>query len=322
MKKHPTFAKEIQADGSFVQQSNSLDTPFGFEPGQIKPEANRYRLVWMPACPHAHKVVIVRELLGLDEVISLGTTGPYRTEEGWVFSDDPGGKDPVTGAKSSLELYQRAIPNYDKRPTVPVIVDEETGRAVNNDHVFMTIQLETAWKDFHKEGAPDLYPESLRPKIDKLNQFIYEEINVGFYKVGFAESQAAYEKAYDRLFEALDYFEDRLSQQRYLFGDQLTDADVRIYPSLARYDVVYYDEFRANKKRLRDYPNLWAYSRDLYQQEAFYKTTDFEFIKESYYRSPHLKTLFGNDYHILPKGPSVEEWKEAHGRDRLTSEKS
>ncbi|MGP6140656.1 glutathione S-transferase C-terminal domain-containing protein [Jeotgalibaca sp. A127] len=317
MEKHVTFAQETQDDGSFTQQAIAFDTPFGEQEGQLKPEPNRYRLVWMPACPHAHKVVIVRHLLGLRDVISLGTTGPYRTDEGWVFSDDKNGKDSVTGARSTLELYRRTDPDYSQRPTVPLMVDEETGKVVNNDHKNLTIQLETAWADFHGEQAPDLYPEKIRDEIDQLNQIIYEEINVGFYKVGFAQSQEAYEKAYDRLFNYLDYFEERLSNQRYLFGSQITDSDVRIYPSLVRFDVVYYDEFRARKKRLRDYSNLWAYTRDLYQLDGFHNTTDFEFIKESYYRSPHLGKLFGNENNILPKGPSLVEWSQPHNRERL-----
>ncbi|MDK6233199.1 glutathione S-transferase C-terminal domain-containing protein [Aerococcus sp. UMB10185] len=310
MSKHPVFAKEIQADGSFVQQGNVLSKPFSYEEGGLKPEANRYQLVWMPACPHAHKVVIAIHLLGLDTIIPISATGPYRTDEGWVFSDYPGGRDPLTGARSTLELYQRSIPDYDLRPTVPLIVDLRTGQAVNNDHKTLTLQLETVWQDFHAKGAPDLYPEALRPEIDRLNRLIYEEINVGFYKVGFAESQSAYEQAYDNLFESLDFLEDRLSQSRYLCGDQLTDADLRLYPSLARYDVVYYDEFRCRERRLRDYPHLWRYARELYQIPAFGQTTDFNFIKASYYRSPHLKALFGNSHNILPKGPDLTPWQQ------------
>lgn len=304
------FNKETQKDGSFVQQKIDFSTPFGPEPGQLSVEANRYRLIWMKSCPHAHKVVITRELLGLDNVISLGTAGPYRTPNGWVFSNDPNGLDPVTKAASTQELYERAEPDFDRRPTVPLIVDETTGIPVNNDHIKMTLQLNTAWREFHKEGAPDLYPEALRAEIDALNQFIYEEINVGFYKVGFAESQSAYETAFDKLFESLDILEERLSNQRYLFGDQLTDSDIRLWPSLIRYDLVYYSLFRANKKRLRDYPNLWDYSRELFQMDAFKSSTDFHYIKDSYFRSPHLKEKFGNVNNILPKGPSESEWHE------------
>lgn len=318
MEKSETFRKEIQDDGSFSQQKNQFTVPFGKEEGELPVVPFKYRLLWMPACPHAHKVVIVRRLLGLDQVISLGATGPYRTEHAWEFTNDINGVDPVLGVRYIEDVYKNADPNYDQRPTVPVLVDIESKKAVNNDHVNLTIQLETAWKEFHKEGAPDLFPSHLREEIFKLNQIIYEKINVGVYRVGFSHSQEAYEKAYDELFYYLDRFEERLGKSRYLFGNQITDSDVRIYPTLARFDVVYHSLFRCNKKRLRDYPNLWGYARDLYQQADFKETTDFEFIKESYFRSPHLKKLFGNPYHILPKGPDLSDWDSPHHRERLS----
>lgn len=312
--KFATFKQEINEDGSFSQQSNRFQTPFGQGPDELPVVADRYRLLWMPACPHAHKVVIVRKLLGLDQVISLGATGPYRTTRGWTFSNDPEGIDPVLKVHYLEELYLRADPNYHARPTVPIIADVTTGKGVNNDHVWLTVQLETAWKKFHKKDAPDLYPKNLRKEIDELNQIIYEEINVGVYKVGFAHTQEAYEEAYEQLFKRLDEFEERLSHTRYLFGNQLTDSDVRLYPTLARFDLVYYQLFRANKKKIRDYPNLWDYARDLYQQPAFKESTDFGFIKDSYYCSPHLKKLFGNIHGLLPKGPDLSSWEEPSQR--------
>ncbi|WP_026892020.1 glutathione S-transferase C-terminal domain-containing protein [Lacrimispora aerotolerans] len=317
MEKFSTFRKEIQNDGAFRQQENQFATPFGDQEGLIPVVPNKYRLLWMPACPHAHKVVIVRRLLGLENVISLGATGPYRTEHAWEFTNDPGGVDPVLGVQYIEDVYKKADPSYDKRPTVPVVVDIETGKAVNNDHVTLTLQLETEWKKYHKEGAPDLFPEKLRDDILELNEIIYQRINVGVYKVGFAHSQEAYEKAYTELFYYFDQFEERLSHSRYLFGDAITDCDVRLYPTLARFDVVYHLLFKCNKKRLKDYPNLWGYARDLYQQPAFRETTDFAFIKDSYYRSPHLRKLFGNVYNILPKGPDLSEWNSPHGRSSL-----
>lgn len=317
MEKFATFEKEIKNDGSFQQQPNEFTTPFGDQPNQIKPEKGRYHLVWMPACPHAHKVVIVRKLLGLESVITLGQTGPYRTKRGWQFSNNQEGKDPLTGVQFVQDFYLKANPAYNKRPTVPVIVDLTSGKVVNNDHFHLTLQLETSWQRFHKAGAPDLYPEALRESIDKWNKIIFEELNTGVYKVGFAHTQQAYEVAYDRLFDRLDQLEEHLSQTRYLLGDQITDADVRLYPTLARFDIVYYQLFKANKKRIKEYPNLWGYARDLYQQEAFGTTTDFEFIKDSYYRSPHLKKLFGNRFSILPKGPDLGEWTLPHNRENL-----
>ena len=315
IEKLSTFKKEIQDNGEFRQQANLFTVPFGDEPGQLPVEPGRYRLLWMPACPHAHKAVIVRRLLGLENVISLGATGPYRTEHAWEFTNDEGGVDPVLGIRYIEDVYKRADPEYSDRPTVPVIADVTTGKAVNNDHFWLTVQMETAWKGYHKPGALDLYPEQLRKDIDALNQRIYDKINVGVYKVGFAHTQEAYDRAFDELFDNLDYFEERLGQGRYLFGDTPTDSDVRLYPTLARFDIVYYQLFKANKRRIRDYANLWAYARDLYGIPEFKETTDFDFIKDSYYRSPHLAQLFGNVWGLLPKGPDLSDWNKPHGRD-------
>ncbi|MGX7196540.1 glutathione S-transferase C-terminal domain-containing protein [Enterococcus olivae] len=318
-KKFVTFKNEINNDGSVRFQKSLFDQPFGDKPGELKVLPNKYRLLWMPACPHAHKVVIVRKLLGLDSVISLGATGPYRTPDphSWVFSNDPDGKDSVLGVKSIGEVYLNADPTYKGRPTVPVIVDIETKKAVNNDHIWLTIQLETAWKAYHKPDAPDLYPEEHQAEINRWTKIIYEEINAGVYDVGFAHTQEAYEKAYDRLFARLDELEQHLSDKKYFFGDQLTDVDVRLYPTLVRFDLVYYQLFRANKRRIKDYPHLWAYARRLYQIPAFRESTDFEFIKDSYYRSLHLRKLFGNEYNRLPKGPSLDEWDYSDDTDEI-----
>lgn len=311
-----TFEKENKQDGSMTMQASLFTKKFGDEPGEWPVEAGRYRLLWMPACPHAHKVVIVRKLLGLDKVISLGATGPFRTPQGWVFSEDPEEVDPVLGIHYIQDLYLKEDPNYTGRPTVPIIADTVTGSGVNNDHFWLTIYLETAWKKYHKPEALDLYPEELREEIDGLNQFIFKEINAGFYNLGFTRNQSAYEQGFDDLFEALESLDKRLAHSRYLFGEEITDSDVRLFPSLARYDVVYYYQFKANKKSLRDFPNLWAYARDLYQIPAFKESTDFDFIKRSYQMSPHLKPLWGNVNAILSKGPEIESWNTPHGRGR------
>lgn len=309
-----TFSQEAGEDGSYKMQECLFTKKFGSGPDEWPVEPGRYRLLWMPACPHAHKVVIVRSLLGLDKVITLGSAGPYRTERGWVFSEDADEIDPVLKIHYIDELYKKEDPDYKGRPTVPIIADTVTGRGVNNDHFWLTIYLETAWKKYHKEGAPDLYPENLRKEIDELNRFIYERINVGVYKAGFARTQEAYGQAYDRLFEALDSLDERLGSSRYLFGDEITDSDIRLYPTLARFDVVYYLVFRANRNRLADFKNLWPYARDLYQNPGFGDTTDFNFIKRSYQLSPHLKPLWGNVHSILAKGPDVSTWLTPHHR--------
>jgi len=307
------LTKEITSTGAFVRQGNRFTTPFGSKEGELPVETNRYRLLWAPICPWAHRQKIVFHLLGLDEVISTGTANPVRTSKGWEFSLDEGGVDPVLGIRYLPEIYALTDPDYDGRATVPTIVDITTKKVVNNDYFNLTIYWETVWKPFHKENAPDLYPEHLRKEIDELNNVIFHEVNNGVYKAGFATSQEEYEKAYDVLFKRLDLLEDRLSRSRYLFGNQITDSDVRLYVTLARFDIAYYMVFRTNRNRLIDFPNLWNYAKDLYQTPAFGDTTDFDAIKRGYHLGSHSE----NPYQILAKGPDLSNWNEPHDRARF-----
>ena len=176
------------------------------------------------------------------------------------------------------------------------------------------LYFETAWKPYHKEGAPDLYPEDLREEIDKLNDIIFREVNNGVYKAGFARKQKAYDRAYNMVFNRLDWLEERLANQRYLFGDRLTESDVRLYVTLVRFDCAYYPVFRLNKKLLRDYPNLWAYARDLYQTPGFGDTTNFAAIKKHY----HIDCCPSNEFAIVPNGPDESLWLTPHGREKLS----
>lgn len=178
----------------------------------------------------------------------------------------------------------------------------------------LTLYFETAWKPYHKEGAPDLYPEDLREEIDKLNDIIFREVNNGVYKAGFARKQKAYDRAYNMVFNRLDWLEERLANQRYLFGDRLTESDVRLYVTLVRFDCAYYPVFRLNKKLLRDYPNLWAYARDLYQTPGFGDTTNFAAIKKHY----HIDCCPSNEFAIVPNGPDETLWMTPHGREKLS----
>lgn len=178
----------------------------------------------------------------------------------------------------------------------------------------LTLYFETAWKPYHKEGAPDLYPEDLREEIDKLNDIIFREVNNGVYKAGFARKQKAYDRAYNMVFNRLDWLEERLANQRYLFGDRLTESDVRLYVTLVRFDCAYYPVFRLNKKLLRDYPNLWAYARDLYQTPGFGDTTNFAAIKKHY----HIDCCPSNEFAIVPNGPDESLWLTPHGREKLS----
>jgi putative glutathione S-transferase len=303
--------KEINDKGAFVRQKNRFTTPFGPGKDELPVEAGRYRLLWARICPWAHRSVIVRRLLGLENAISLGTANPVRTDQGWEFSLDKDGVDPVLGIRYLPEIYAKTDPEYSGRATVPTIVDVKLGLVVNNDYFRLTNYFETVWKPFHKKNAPDLYPENLRSEIDRLNDILFNDVNNGVYKAGFAHTQAAYEEAYDKLFERLDELEQRLAKQRYLFGNQITDSDIRLYVTLARFDIAYYFVFRTNRNRLIDFPNLWGYARDLYQTPGFGDTTDFDAIKRGYH------SISDSPYKILPKGPDLSIWNLPHDREGL-----
>lgn len=303
-------AGEIGEGGAFVRQQNRFRTPFGDRPGELPVEAGRYRLIWTPLCPWATRQRIVLRLLDIGEdVISVGTVAPVRTESGWEFSLDEGGKDPVLGIRFLPEIYARTDPEYSGRATVPTIVDVKEGKVVNNDYHRLTNYWETVWKPFWKAGAPDLYPLDLRTGIDALNEILFNEINNGVYKAGFATSQAEYEKNYHLVFDRLDWLEEHLEDRRFLFGDRLTDSDVRLYVTLARFDVAYYFGFHMNKKRIRDYHNLWNYAKELYSIPAFKESTDFDAIKKGY-----LLGAQENPDNILPEGPDVSVWLEPNDR--------
>lgn len=309
---------EIQSNGKFERQKNRFTTPFGKEEGQLPVEANRYRLLWAPVCPWAHRSVIVRKLLGLEDVISLGTLDPIRPPvewSDWAFTLDEGEVDPVLKIHYLSEAYKKADPDYQGRFTVPAVVDLETGAVVNNDYFNLTRYWEIEWKEFHKPGAPDLYPEPLRKEIDALNDRLFHDVNNGVYKAGFARSQEAYEEAYYLVFNCFDWLEERLAHSRYLFGDQITESDIRLYVTLARFDAAYFNGFRVNRNMLKDFPNLWGYARDLYQQPGFGETTNFDAIKKHY----HLCCLATNPNNILPLGPEEELWNTPHNRDRKYS---
>ena len=300
--------------GKFIRQKNRFATPFGDEENENPIEANRYRLIWAPVCPWAHRSIIVRSLLGFEDVISVGTLDPVRPEgptSDWAFTLDEGGIDPVLKIHKLSEIYLKSDPKYKGRPTVPCVVDLKTGRIANNDYFNLTRYLETKWTKFYKKGAPDLYPLELRDEIDKFNDDLFDKLNNGVYKAGFARSQEAYIDAVTNVFKKLDELEERLEHSRYLFGDKITEADVRLYVTLARFDIAYYNAFKVNLKTLKEYKNLWAYARDLYQTKGFGDTTDFDAIKKHY----HLCCV-PNPYKILPLGPDLSDWNSPHNRDR------
>jgi glutathionyl-hydroquinone reductase len=276
-------------------------------------EPGRYLLYASQACPWSHRALIVRKVLGLERAIGLSLTDPIRDENGWRFPASTGGVDYVTGARYVSELYLATDPGFAGRFTIPCLWDTRSQRIVTNDVPQITVTMETEFCGFHRPGAPDLYPEELRPDIDALSTLIFHAVNNGVYKAGLATSQAAYEDAFDTLFATLAALEERLSTRRYLVGGQLTEADVRLFPTLARFDAVYHTHFKCNLRRLIDYPSLWGYARDLYQQPGFGDTTDFGQIKRHYYQTQD----WINPSAIVPKGPYVN-WLSPHDRDRFS----
>ncbi|MEV4478722.1 glutathione S-transferase family protein [Micromonospora coxensis] len=317
----PQFSAETAGGGEFVRQPNRFIgrvTPHSTSPegggpdaqGRWPLEAGRYRLVWCRACPWAHRARIVRDLLGLQDVISLGTVDPIRDERGWRFALDPDGFDPVLGIGFLSEAYLATNPDYTGRVTVPALVDTVTGRVVTNDYPQLTLDLSTEWRRYHAPGAPDLYPVALRPEMDALMAEIHRDVNNGVYRCGFATSQAAYDEAYTALFARLDALSQRLAGQRYLTGERITEADVRLFTTLVRFDVAYHGHFKCNRQKLTEMPVLWAYARDLFQTPGFGETVDFDHIKRHYYGTHEAI----NPTRIVPLGPDLSGWTTPHGR--------
>jgi glutathionyl-hydroquinone reductase len=306
------FSRETNRSGAFHRQPNRFTDRPSDEPGARWPVApDRYRLIWSRACPWAHRSRIVLGLLGLDTVISIGTVDPLRDDHGWRFTLDPDGRDPVLDIGYLEDAYLATDPAYDGRVTVPALVDVGTGLVVTNDFGRITLDLSTEWRAFHRPGAPDLYPEPLRDEIDHVNERVYRDVNNGVYRCGFASTQQAYEEAFRTLFERLDWLSARLENSRYLVGEALTEADIRLFTTLVRFDAVYHGHFKCNRNKLSEMPVLWAYARDLYQTPGFGDTVDFAHIKRHYYCT-HDRI---NPNRIVPAGPDESGWLAPHGRD-------
>jgi putative glutathione S-transferase len=305
------FGKETSKRGEFVRQANRFTdriTADGSSGWRAEPD--RYRLVVSLACPWAHRAVIVRRLLGLEDAVSLAVVDPIRDEQGWRFTLDEGDRDPVLGIEFLSEAYLKSDPDFAGRFTVPSIVDVETGKVVTNDYPQITLDLSTEWREFHRSGAPDLYPEAKRAEIDALIEPIFHNVNNGVYKCGFAGTQEPYEEAFDALFAELDRLSARLENQRYLVGDQLTEVDIRLFTTLVRFDAVYHGHFKCNRHKLTELPVLWAYARDVFQTPGIGETVDFDHIKRHYYATHGAI----NPTLIVPKGPDLSGWSEPHGR--------
>lgn len=276
-------------------------------------EPGRYRLVAARACPWANRAIIVRRLLGLEDVLSLGTPGPTHDERSWTFDLDAGGRDPVLGTERLQENYFKRFPDYPRGITVPALVDIPTGAVVTNDYPQMTLDFSTQWRQYHRDGAPDLLPAESLPEMREVVTRIFTEVNNGVYRCGFAGSQEAYDAAYERLWTAMDWLEERLTGQRYLMGDTITEADVRLFTTLVRFDPVYHGHFKCNRNRLDQMPALWGYARDLFQTPGFGDTVDFVQIKSHYYEVHRDINPTG----IVPQGPDLSGWMTEHGREDL-----
>jgi len=281
--------------------------------GGFKAEPGRYHLYVSYACPWAHRTLIFRALKKLEAVISVSVVDFLMVEEGWTFYGTTGSTgDDLYGSKRLYEIYTRADPNYSGRVTVPVLWDKQRQTIVSNESSEIIRMLNTAFNEFG-DASLDFYPEALAAEIDALNDFIYPNINNGVYRAGFATEQDAYEEAFKQLFAALDTLEDRLSRQRYLTGSSLTEADWRLFTTLLRFDPVYVGHFKCNLRRIADYPNLWNYTRELYQVPGVASTVNMEHIKGHYYRSH--KTI--NPTGVVPMGPEID-FAAPHDRDRFS----
>ncbi len=299
----------VRSDASF---RNWIVAPGKSAPSgdAFKAEAGRYHLYVSYACPWAHRTLIVRKLKGLEDMIDLSVVNHFMGEDGWTFHEGNGViPDPVIGAEFLHQIYTHAKPKVSGRVTVPVLWDKKTGTIVSNESSEIIRMFNEAFD--HLGAKPgDFYPEPLRAQIDELNDRIYDTVNNGVYKSGFATTSEAYEEAVIALFDTLDMLEERLGKQRYLVGNRITEADWRLFTTLVRFDPVYYGHFKTNLRRLIDYPNLWAYTRELYQVPGVKSTVNMHHIKHHYYGSH--ETI--NPTRIVPMGPVID-YDEPHGRD-------
>ena len=306
------FPDEQSETGEFKRQDDAFrdwvkrdgSTPY-------RPELGRYHLYVSLACPWAHRTIIMRQLKGLEQTIGMTVVDPIRDERGWAFRTGPGhSEDPINGFQFLSESYRATDPNYRGRVTVPVLWDKQTKRIVTNSDDDLLRMFNREFSDFAKNDY-DFYPPDLQEEIEAMNHLVYQRVNNGVYRAGFATRQRPYERAATRLFETLDQLESRLASQRYLLGARMTEADLRLFPTLIRFDAVYHGHFKCNLRRIIDYPNLWPYLRDLYQHDQIAETVNFDHIKRHYYMT-HDEI---NPTRIVPIGP-VLDLSQPHGRIR------
>ncbi|ADJ15579.1 glutathione S-transferase family protein [Halalkalicoccus jeotgali] len=302
-------------EGAFERQETTFRDRIGEE---FPAESGRYHLYVSYACPWAHRTLLARSLKGLEEAISVSVVDPFRDAEGWQFSPEKEGctEDPVMNADYLRELYVRADPDVTCRVTVPVLWDKEEETIVNNESREVLRMLDTEFEAYATHEV-DLFPEGYREEVDEIIDAIYEPINNGVYRAGFASSQEAYDEAIDDLFSALEHWDSVLADRRYLAGDRLTEADICLFTTLIRFDQVYHTHFMCNVMQIQDYDHLWPYLRDLYQTAGVAETVEMDHIKEHYYTTHPDVT----PSRIVARGPDLD-FTAPHDRDALAGESS
>lgn len=298
---HDEWYNTEDNDGKFIREDAQFRDWISKD-GKFQPEAGRYHLYVCLACPWASRCLMMRKLKGLEEIISLSVVNPVMLEHGWTFEDGPGViADPIIDADYMHEIYTHVDPTYSGRVTVPVLYDKKTDTIVNNESSDIIRMMNTA---FDEIGATpgDYYPADLRDEIDDINDYVYDHVNNGVYKAGFATEQQVYEKEAQNVDDALAKLNDRLEHQDYLVGDQLTEADIRLFTTLIRFEHVYFGHFKCNLHHLTEYPHLWEYTKRIYNYENLADTVDFEHIQTHYYKS---HTMI-NPNQIIPAGPDLD----------------
>lgn len=315
---HDVWYETESNDGRFVRQDSAFrnwvtadGSPGPGGDGEFKAEPGRYHLYVSLACPWAHRTIIFRRLKGLEDMISVSAVNAYMGKEGWTFEPGPGViPDSINNATRLHQIYTTANPDFTGRVTVPVLWDKTRATIVSNESSEIIRMFNSAFDGLGAKPG-DYYPVEKRDEIDELNDYIYPNINNGVYRTGFSGTQEAYDEAVTDLFAALDKLELRLANRRYLTGDTITEADWRLFTTLVRFDPVYLCHFKCNIRRLRDYPNLWGYVKDLYQQPGIAETVDVDYIKAHYYGSHTAINPAG----IVPKGPEID-YSTPHGREK------
>lgn len=299
-----TGGRFVRQDASFRNWITADGAPGPSGTGGFRAEPGRYHLIVAMACPWAHRTLIVRALKGLQDIVTVSRVEPLMLDDGWTFADP----EPETGALTAWQVYVKADPQFTGRATVPILWDRKQRTIVSNESAEIIRMFNSAFDDI-TGNHEDFRPEDLHDEIDAINERVYHEVNNGVYKAGFATSQDAYDSAVTTLFAAMDWLEELLSRRRYLAGDRITEADWRLFTTLLRFDRVYHGHFKCNRNKLTEFPNLWAYARELYQYPGVAETDH----PDHYERHYHYSHDMVNPHRIIPIGPD-ENWDEPHGR--------